>query len=269
MHHFQHHIGDYDSATTHLSWDEDMAYTRLLRAYYRNEKPLPNDIDAVCRIARARSKDERAAVQTVLEEFFTLFPNGWRNKRADVEIEKFQAKSAKAKSSANARWEEEKSNALAMRSHSDGNALAMLTANRQPLTANQESPQGDSKVAALPEVAAAWNEIPGVTHIRMMTKKRQAALKSRLADPTWVDDWKDGIERVRNSSFCCGGGDTGWQADIDWFLKPDTLTKILEGKYDDRDASPPVDDRLPYMTQAEIDAHNAAFRASKERHQHG
>ena len=115
-----------------------MAYTRLLRAYYRNEKPLPNDIDAVCRIARARSKDERAAVQTVLEEFFTLFPNGWRNKRADVEIEKFQAKSAKAKSSANARWEEEKSNALAMRSHSDGNALAMLTANRQPPTANRE-----------------------------------------------------------------------------------------------------------------------------------
>ena len=161
VHHFQHHIGDYDSATTHLSWDEDMAYTRLLRAYYRNEKPLPNDIDAVCRIARARSKDERAAVQTVLEEFFTLFPNGWRNKRADVEIERFQAKSAKAKLSANARWEEEKTNALAMRSHCDGNALAMLTANRQPPTIKTPLPPkgGTPKTAGiskddLAEVAA-------------------------------------------------------------------------------------------------------------------
>ena len=41
MNYFEHHIGDYAAATAHLSWDEDMAYSRLLRWYYQHEKPLP------------------------------------------------------------------------------------------------------------------------------------------------------------------------------------------------------------------------------------
>jgi uncharacterized protein YdaU (DUF1376 family) len=39
---YKHHLGDYDAATAHLSWDEDQAYTRLLRLYYRTEKPIPD-----------------------------------------------------------------------------------------------------------------------------------------------------------------------------------------------------------------------------------
>lgn len=90
MNYYQHHIGDYDSDTAHLEWVEDMAYTRLLRVYYRTEKPIPADIKEACRLVRAKSKPERAAVESVLHEFFDLSEDGWHNKRADSELSTFK-----------------------------------------------------------------------------------------------------------------------------------------------------------------------------------
>jgi uncharacterized protein YdaU (DUF1376 family) len=86
---YKHHLGDYDAATAHLSWDEDQAYTRLLRLYYRTEKPIPTDTGEACRLTRARTTPQRHAVETVLREFFDLRDTGWHNKRADEEIAAF------------------------------------------------------------------------------------------------------------------------------------------------------------------------------------
>jgi len=86
---YKHHLGDYDGHTAHLSWDEDMAYTRLLRAYYRREEPIPPS--EAYRLARASSKAQRAAVDSVLREFFAQGEGGWRNKRADEEIAAYLA----------------------------------------------------------------------------------------------------------------------------------------------------------------------------------
>jgi uncharacterized protein YdaU (DUF1376 family) len=86
---YKHHLGDYDGATAHLTWDEDAAYTRLLRAYYRRERPIPDAEKH--RLTRASSKVQRAAVDTVLAEFFELRDDGWHNKRADEEIAAYQA----------------------------------------------------------------------------------------------------------------------------------------------------------------------------------
>lgn len=92
MNYFKHHIGDYDADTAHLTWLEDMAYTRLMRLYYRREQPIPAEINQACRLVRATSKQEREAVALVLEEFFTLADDGWHNKRCDEEIEASKAK---------------------------------------------------------------------------------------------------------------------------------------------------------------------------------
>lgn len=86
MNFYKHHIGDYAAATAHLSFVEDAAYSRLLRIYYRDEGPLPADLKAVQRLAGARTRDEKAAVETVLEEFFSLAGDGWHSKRCDEEI---------------------------------------------------------------------------------------------------------------------------------------------------------------------------------------
>lgn len=91
MNYYKHHIGDYGAATAHLSWDEDMAYTRLLRAYYQHEKPLPVEARAVYRLVRAASKAQREAVDAVLGEFFTLEADGWHQKRCDEELDRAHA----------------------------------------------------------------------------------------------------------------------------------------------------------------------------------
>jgi uncharacterized protein YdaU (DUF1376 family) len=84
--HFPHHIGDYAAATAHLSFVEDAAYHRLLRLYYRDEKPLPADVAACQRLVGARAEEERAAVEVVLREFFKLDGDGWHQTRADAEL---------------------------------------------------------------------------------------------------------------------------------------------------------------------------------------
>lgn len=92
MNYFPFHIGDYDSNTSHLTWIEDTAYSRMIRLYYRTEKPLPAKIEDVCRLVRALSGQERKAVSQVLNEFFVLHDDGWHNARCDAEIEKAKQK---------------------------------------------------------------------------------------------------------------------------------------------------------------------------------
>jgi uncharacterized protein YdaU (DUF1376 family) len=90
MNYFELHIGDYAEATAHLTFVEDAAYARMLRKYYSTEKPLPADLKQVQRLVGARTKEEREAVDTVLNEFFTLQEDGWHNSRCDAEIARFQ-----------------------------------------------------------------------------------------------------------------------------------------------------------------------------------
>ena len=88
MHYYQFNIGDYASHTRHLTAIEDLAYRRLLDAYYLQERPLNTGIPAVARQINLR--DHEADVQAVLEEFFELTEAGWVNRRADQEIAKYQ-----------------------------------------------------------------------------------------------------------------------------------------------------------------------------------
>lgn len=89
MNYYEHHLGDWAAATGHLTWDEDMAYTRLLRAYYHAEKPIPDGQQY--RLAKASTPAQRRAVDQVLAEFFYLEDGAYRQKRADAEIAKFHA----------------------------------------------------------------------------------------------------------------------------------------------------------------------------------
>ena len=90
MNYYEHHLGDYAQATAHLTMLEDAAYSRMLRWYYANEKPLPREIKQIERLIRAQSKPEKQAVLDVLNEFFVLAEDGWHQDRADREIERYK-----------------------------------------------------------------------------------------------------------------------------------------------------------------------------------
>ena len=101
MNYYPFHIGDYLSATRHLSWEEDAAYRRLLDTYYTTEKPLPLELRQVFRLVLATTDSQREAVETVLNEFFVETPNGWVNARADGEITAMREKQQKQRDKAN------------------------------------------------------------------------------------------------------------------------------------------------------------------------
>jgi uncharacterized protein YdaU (DUF1376 family) len=90
-------VGDFQRDTGHLTCTEIGVYDRLLDHYYATETPLPGDSESCARIARAMTKDERKAVESVLKQFFTLDGGVYRQGRTDDELVKLQ-KQREAKS---------------------------------------------------------------------------------------------------------------------------------------------------------------------------
>jgi len=98
---------------------------------------------------------------------------------------------------------------------------------------NIKKKEQDSKQPKdIDQIVRAWND-SGQPKCRQVTVPRRRALLARLKEPEWVDEWNEALERLKASSFCRGENDRRWKADFDWFIKPDTVTKLLEGKYDD------------------------------------
>lgn len=91
MNFYKRHLGDYAKDTGHLTMLEHGAYTLLLDRYYGTEGPIP--AAEAYRVCRARSKEEKAAVDVVLGEFFVLKGDAWHSKRADAEIAENQDQS--------------------------------------------------------------------------------------------------------------------------------------------------------------------------------
>jgi uncharacterized protein YdaU (DUF1376 family) len=92
VNYYERHIGDYLKDTAHLSLLEHGIYTRLLDVYYTRESALPDD--QVGRLIGARTKDEKDALQMILQEFFHLVGGAWHQSRCDSELENFATKQA-------------------------------------------------------------------------------------------------------------------------------------------------------------------------------
>lgn len=99
---YQFHIRDYMTKTRHLSLFEDLAYRRLIDAYYTEEQPLPADVQACARLIAMR--DHADAVEAVLREFFLLTDAGWTNARCAQEIAKYQSHQERGRRAAASRW---------------------------------------------------------------------------------------------------------------------------------------------------------------------
>jgi hypothetical protein len=152
MHYFQFNIGDYARDTAHLTEMEDLAYRRMLDLYYRSEKPLPESIEEIARLIRMRTHCECIAI--VLQDFFELCADGYRNGRADRELDRTYSKSSKARESARARWNKNNdlSDANALRRQCEGNANDMLpiTHDTLPITHDTGVKENNATVVAKP-----------------------------------------------------------------------------------------------------------------------
>jgi uncharacterized protein YdaU (DUF1376 family) len=132
MHYYRHHIGDFRRDTASLSDTDAMAYLKLLWMYYDTEQPLPANPQLLAFKIGANIE----SVKLILDAFFTLDGDVYRQKRCDSELEAYRDKGKKARDSANARW----NNAKAMPADSERNANASIfDANQEPITNNHKT----------------------------------------------------------------------------------------------------------------------------------
>ena len=130
MNYYNFHIGDYISHTIHLSPEEDLAYRRLLDMYYDTELPIPNNIPLVSRRLRMGSD----VVQSVLDEFFELTEEGYKNFRADNEISEYKRFIDKQKANGKLGGRPKKS----QRKPTANPSQTQKKPNQEPITTNQE-----------------------------------------------------------------------------------------------------------------------------------
>jgi uncharacterized protein YdaU (DUF1376 family) len=180
MHYFNFNIGDYASHTRHLSLLEDLAYRRLIDAYYLSEKPFTGSPADIAKDIGMMSEIEE--VFYVLTKFFDKNEDGsWFNKRCDEEIARYHEKQEQAvkagKASAQARFNR-------------SSTVVQPTNNQEPITKKQIKPMPvgfdlfwdayDKKVGK-PNSIKAWSKI--VFKDDLLQKIVEKAKADRKAKP--------------------------------------------------------------------------------------
>ena len=78
----------------------------------------------------------------------------------------------------------------------------------------------------------AWNGQAGLVKVQgeTLTQTRRAILRQRLRSEGWRDQCREAIAKFPLAQW--PEGSDGWRPTIEWFLRADTVTRILEGEYD-------------------------------------
>jgi hypothetical protein len=82
-------------------------------------------------------------------------------------------------------------------------------------------------------VFRAWNRAAAqcrCTVASKLTPGRRAAIRARIKDHD-CQAIVAAIDTIPQSSFLNGGGERGWIADLDSMLRPENMTRLIEGYY--------------------------------------
>lgn len=83
------YVSDWDDKTSHLDCEQDGAYGRLVRNYWKNGPPIDDDavLARIVRMDRARWRKVRSAVAP----FFVIRDGRWFHERVEEELERARA----------------------------------------------------------------------------------------------------------------------------------------------------------------------------------
>jgi uncharacterized protein YdaU (DUF1376 family) len=208
MNYYPFHIGDYISHTSHLTDEEDLAYRRMIDLYYHSEQPF-TDVEYVAR----RVKSTPEIISVLLSDFFLKTEDGWRNKRADEEIEKYHAKAESARNANKAKLE--KKSALKSELKSEPNQDA--TNNQEPITNNH--------IKDIAPVGVSESIFKDYLEVRKAKKAKwtQTALKGLQRE---ADKAKMSLQDVMQ--LCCERNWVGFKAE--WANSQNPVSKKADDK---------------------------------------
>lgn len=214
---------DFDADTGHLSMAEDGAYNRLLRLSWRcPEAKLPDDLDWICRKARAVTDADRAVVQSILAEFF-------QRKGGKIFSARLHQEWVKAHEGHNRRVLSGKAGGEAKARKAKENSPSNATAMPEQCSSNQNQNHNhtvlsiDRTTNALSGFDEFWNAYPhrDGKRGRKPAEARFAAAVKRGVDPQEIIA---GAMRARNDPRVIAGyardpttwlNQAGWQDEID------------------------------------------------------
>ena len=198
MNYYNFHIGDYISHTIHLSLEEDLAYRRLLDMYYDTELPIPNNIPLVSRKLRISAE----VVKTVLDEFFELTEEGYKNFRADNEISEYQRFIEKQKANGSKGGRPKKS----QRKPTANPTQSQKKPNQEPIT-NNHKPIKNTVAPPIGVTDGVWQD-----WIKLRKEKRAAVTQTAI-NGIEREAKKAGVSLQTALETCCERGWTGFKAD--------------------------------------------------------
>lgn len=168
--------------------------------------------------------------------------------------------SERAKTAAAARWSKEKPPHTPQKK---------VQRKRKEESGDKHCLEHACSIPSLSEVLEAWNSKEKLGQCLLISPKRKISLEARFRESFFLENWKSALEKVSTSEFCLGSNDRGWKASFDWFISPDAVVKIMEGKYDHRKSNStqslnPAADRRNAGTYGGTDYGKAAARRLAE-----
>lgn len=99
------------------------------------------------------------------------------------------------------------------------------------------TPKGESEVKLNynqleAQIVVKWNQLPPpIRKLRgQLTKSAHKVFLRRIKEDEFLADWEEAIDSIAFDPHCLGNNDRGWVATIDYFLRPETIGKLLSRK---------------------------------------
>jgi uncharacterized protein YdaU (DUF1376 family) len=255
MNFYPHHIGDFNNATRHLTRVEQSVYRGAIELYYDTESVLTLDVTRLEKRLLCVTVEEKEALKTVLEEFFTLTNDGYEHERCSKEIAKYQANTGAKARAGIASAAKRKQNSTRVE-----RPFNTCATNQEPITNNQEpiTKRKGAKAPLSADELPTWMQslvdlyhetLPELPAVRVMDVARRQALidfrdwvmASKRPDgkprATCADEFliwtRDYMSRARNNDFIMGRGPKSqdhknWRCSIEFLLSSKGVKKVVE-----------------------------------------
>jgi len=213
-----------EEVNLHSHWNGPGSYSKHLLASYLAETQKDGKIrikgvfDRIEYLLRQRERGRLGGIKSSRK--------GLKNKEKD-------SKQTLSERSASAKQPSSKSNPLTLTLNTD---LTLNTKEGGEVDLPKKRKRPIQRETRKLNLQSIWNEnCDNLPSCASISPSRQKKINARLDE---VDDegyWIKVAEKLNASEFCDGNNDKGWRATFDFFIKPDTHLKAIEGLYDNKE----------------------------------
>lgn len=224
--------GDYLRDTGHLGTIEHGAYLLLIGHYWVTGKPLPDDDYQLRHIAKVSGHNWKK-IRNIIENLFEIKDGYWFHARIEGELKRL-VKISDLKAEAGRKG--------GLKTQADARKEDKQTATPSQSPSQSQSTSVSKEDTDGQEAVDLWNLMAGkigLSKVQVLTLSRNKKIKIRLKEIGGMDGWRMALVKVAESKFLTGGNDSGWTASFDFLLQPSSMTKLLEGNYDNRSNTDP------------------------------